>query len=466
MPGVPTSRGCDACRKRKIKCDASTAATTACSRCRQLNIPCVGFGQQRYIFKDEGRKLTRRHRELFPSTNVAGTLLKPHATSAADVGMVREPSNKLTRLAHAFASKASLSIDISHQLVGNFGGFILEVPRRIGTSEALDAAADTLVTAHTKYCIGQLSPNTETLVKHSRALNALQRCLNDPIKARSSETLCSVMLLSICEVGTCRRTSKNAVHNHYIGAAQILKSRGFSGPPDDFERTLLLTLRGPVVAFTDPKIRFTKDEWQSLVVPGLSTGGVDGDLMVCLSHIPDLMDRTRDVLQWPDELGFSLQETRSALQRLHDEYRPVLKRLRERWEGIDENLASRARTPESRRMTHCHYSRMLALGLSVGIIINYLRAYLEHGDGALQQDSTRMSEEILELSATIAVYRPLGSSVMILSLGAAWIGATDIMTKAIIETIAAEYFKDIYGPNYTFTIEDLDFWLKRFRISS
>ncbi|KAL9035791.1 MAG: hypothetical protein Q9214_006428, partial [Letrouitia sp. 1 TL-2023] len=172
-------------------CDASTAG---CSWCRQLNIPCVGYGQQRYIFKDEGRRLKRRHREFFSPANVADT------TSAAQVGVVRAPpSNELARLAQAFVSQISLSIDIGHQLAGNFGGFLLEVPRRIGTNEALDAAADTLITAHTRYCIGQLNPNTETLVKHSRALNALRRYLNDPAKARSSETLCSVMLLSICE---------------------------------------------------------------------------------------------------------------------------------------------------------------------------------------------------------------------------------------------------------------------------
>ena len=35
--------------------------------------------------------------------------------------------------------------------------------------------------------------------------------------------------------------------SHSVGAAQILKSRGYSGPQHDFERTLLLSLRGPVV---------------------------------------------------------------------------------------------------------------------------------------------------------------------------------------------------------------------------
>ena len=36
--------------------------------------------------------------------------------------------------------------------------------------------------------------------------------------------------------------------SHSVGAAQILKSRGKSGPKNDFERLLLLSLRGPVVS--------------------------------------------------------------------------------------------------------------------------------------------------------------------------------------------------------------------------
>ena len=35
--------------------------------------------------------------------------------------------------------------------------------------------------------------------------------------------------------------------SHPEGAARVLKSRGYSGPRDDFESKLLSTLRGPVV---------------------------------------------------------------------------------------------------------------------------------------------------------------------------------------------------------------------------
>ncbi|KAM0240718.1 hypothetical protein ACHAP5_007923 [Fusarium lateritium] len=48
MPGVPKSRGCNDCLKQKKKCDQ---AKPACSRCARLAIPCVGSGEQKYVFK-------------------------------------------------------------------------------------------------------------------------------------------------------------------------------------------------------------------------------------------------------------------------------------------------------------------------------------------------------------------------------------------------------------------------------
>ena len=86
------------------------------------------------------------------------------------------------------------------QLLGNFGGFLQWVPARLGTKKSLDAAADSLVTAYTRYRTGALSPDSEMKVKHPRGLNALSRCLNDPIKAASSEALGAVMLLYMSQV--------------------------------------------------------------------------------------------------------------------------------------------------------------------------------------------------------------------------------------------------------------------------
>lgn len=74
------------------------------------------------------------------------------------------------------------------------------VPRRLGINEALDAAADALVTSYTCFIAGSAVATSDVLIKHSNALSALRRVLDDPVKAQSSETLCSTMILLIVQV--------------------------------------------------------------------------------------------------------------------------------------------------------------------------------------------------------------------------------------------------------------------------
>ena len=207
---------------------------------------------------DEGKQLAVRNGR--PTTNV-----RTGSGSANEVFVVETPpyelANRLTRLIAAFVSKIDASADIRIQLPWNFGDFLSDVPRRLGTNEALDAASDALVTSYTNFIAGHVVATPDVLIKHSNALSALRRCLGDPVKAYSSETLCSTMILMIVQVCTdCDPTSHvltflqtlqgldgTRAQSHSVGAAQVLKGRGYTGPKDDFESKLLLSLRGPVV---------------------------------------------------------------------------------------------------------------------------------------------------------------------------------------------------------------------------
>ena len=97
-----------------------------------------------------------------------------------------------------------MSIDVKYQLACNFGGFLLQVPTRLGLNQALDAAAGALVASHRRFCAGYHTPDRETLFRQSLALTALNRSLNDPVQAKSSETLCAVMIMSIQQVSVAR----------------------------------------------------------------------------------------------------------------------------------------------------------------------------------------------------------------------------------------------------------------------
>lgn len=122
--------------------------------------------------------------------------------------------------------------------------FVEDVPRRLGSNEALDRAADALITAHASFCTRQ-PVRAEALAKYSHALKTLRVYLDDPLQASASSTLCAVMILLICQ--TFIGNPGAMVSGHAQGAASILHARKNFGPRDDFERKLFLSLRGSVV---------------------------------------------------------------------------------------------------------------------------------------------------------------------------------------------------------------------------
>ena len=165
-----------------------------CSRCRRLKIPCLGHGQQRWKFKDETVKL-----KIGSENNSGGkSSVSQEQTLVLHPSCI--PSNKTTMLASALVKRVDLSVDVRFQLTLNFGGFLLDIPRRLGISAALDAAADSLVAAHARFCSGDRSLEHDVLSKQSRAFSTLRHDLNDIVKARSSEALCAIMVLMIAQV--------------------------------------------------------------------------------------------------------------------------------------------------------------------------------------------------------------------------------------------------------------------------
>lgn len=107
----------------------------------------------------------------------------------------------------------------------NFGGYLAEIPKRLGINPALDAAAASLVAAHEDYCLGLEVPRRRTMGMYSRALGAVRTALGNEVQARSSEVLAAVMVLSICQVcvyligtrGFCALTEIVDIHAGYFG---------------------------------------------------------------------------------------------------------------------------------------------------------------------------------------------------------------------------------------------------------
>lgn len=201
MVGVPSSRACEACRIQRKKCKGQQSP---CARCQRLKIPCIGFGQLKYKFVDRKHhtaleanapKNSREARMVLVLTND-----RQQHDDCSLIYQSQPPSNSLSVLTSAFASSISTSIDIRYQLPWSFGGFLQDIPSRLGHNEALDAASDALTTAYARYCGEDSLAATKTFTKYVYAIESLSKCLRNPATAHAPETLAAIMLILIYQV--------------------------------------------------------------------------------------------------------------------------------------------------------------------------------------------------------------------------------------------------------------------------
>lgn len=123
-----------------------------------------------------------------------------------DTTIFRALSNEHTWRVSAFTDKLKPSIGVNYNLAWTFGAYFLDIPARLGTNEALDRAVDAVLAAFDRFSSSLVNATPVLLEKYAVALAALRRCLDDPVKAKASETLCAVMLLMTCNVRTLPRT--------------------------------------------------------------------------------------------------------------------------------------------------------------------------------------------------------------------------------------------------------------------
>jgi hypothetical protein len=86
-----------------------------------------------------------------------------------------------------------------YNLALNYGPYLMAVPRQLGHSGALDAAAAAVMSAYQDACL-QVPVTPCTVIKYSSALRELRISLDDPVRVQSPETLGAVLLLLTFQV--------------------------------------------------------------------------------------------------------------------------------------------------------------------------------------------------------------------------------------------------------------------------
>lgn len=110
--------------------------------------------------------------------------------------LIFAPRNEVTVTTSAFITALGMA-DFKRGALC-YGDLIQEIPQRLGSNPALDAAAGALVNAFAALPSRRVPQNT--LVKYGSALKCLRLCLADPVQARSPETICAIYLIIICQV--------------------------------------------------------------------------------------------------------------------------------------------------------------------------------------------------------------------------------------------------------------------------
>ncbi|KAK5072819.1 hypothetical protein LTR64_000773 [Lithohypha guttulata] len=326
-----------------------------------------------------------------------------------------------------------------------FGDFFADVPQRLGKNDVLDAAAAVLVSGHNDIRMHKGQVSFRTLRLHGHALSILRACLNDPVEAQAVNTLCAVYLLLICQSLT--GTWDSWTPSHTEGAVQILRSKTRHGIIDDFEKRLLLTLRGPVIfeGLFNPRIDLSPDEWELLLFDNRKCTRRIDRILVYLADMPSCLRRGTNLKagvyfdpNFVEVVRFRYSATKVATDELH-----TLLVTFEAENNIQDDNA----------LIHLTYQRIYGLALFVTLVLNCLLSALTEPSDLIALEAEAFAHDVILLASQSHRYRPLGSAYITICLYGAFAAAKLQTTKNVIFQEIERYCSDFPPPKDTNHLE-------------
>ncbi|KAF2265421.1 hypothetical protein CC78DRAFT_615971 [Lojkania enalia] len=410
MPGVPSSRGCEACRKQKKKCDQ---LEPSCSRCTRLRVPCVGSGQQRYKFID----------------GIVG--LACINSNAAH--MQTAPSNHLTVMTSNFL--AALGVTDPRFDLTIYGDFMKEIPRRLGSNGALDATVYALTAAFAT--IPKNQPSAEAINCYGRALKSIRLCLMDPIERKSPDTLCAMYLIMILQgwVGT----QSNQYPNHGEAIAQLMNEVGSQNWQGIFETQMTITLCTIVIfeSFFNPNVKIIPWMWEYTQTFGPYTTAQANSAIESLKprNLASIPVMLRDpILNLP-----KLKTTYGQIWRDCGTVANILSALPN---PLFPTNNPRTGLPMHIEQQEARFQTGYGILLAQAIQFNCIIQTLEPRDLCLSEQLLSLIDDVIRLAKRASRYRPLGASSMPLCLVAALAAADHSDKELQLKALLADYQTD------------------------
>ncbi|RDW93648.1 Zn(II)2Cys6 transcription factor domain-containing protein [Aspergillus mulundensis] len=407
MPGVPSSRGCEACRRQKKKvCDQ---LKPACTRCVRLQIACVGSGQKRFTFK-EGY-----------SCKGPGAIVLSRACQI--------PSNDTVDIAKDFIEVLQVT-DIRYDVTW-YGPFLESLPRRIGSSPALDAAVGAVASVVKALRTQKNFP--DAMARYVKGWKALRTCLSDPEQTRSIHTVCAIYLMMICQSWVGRPDDPFANHGEIL--TQILNAAVSQTGRGQFEDNMIVMLSMPVVmqSIVDPTIPLGSWFWAiaksyGTQRPILSNHG---------TQLPSLQFPCMvQIAQWIRDPGLHLLDIDAAYNQLITDC-VTMRAVLDRFTEADIPGATRSGNRLQTR-PQASYSMLICLAL----VLNQVIRIFEPNNIPLLDESADLVSETIWLARLAERYRPFGVSFMPVLLVMSWNATEDIDVRSQIQEILVGYEAD------------------------
>lgn len=256
MVGVPRSTGCRLCVKRRVRCDEGRPA---CHNCVRYGAECPGYARPlKFVAGKHNVK-----RDSAGTAAAATTASRPQSASPP-AQILPGSKTAITPLVEDLISKRN-EVEMSHFLPLFHG-----LPGRIGAKFTLDSA----VFAFAAHLRGKETGDGAVLesarASYVKSLSALQAALNHPVEWKSSETLCSAMLLCLYEVHTpaaltvlpsdhlrlteaknrqsfAGTTSPDSWMRHASGVGKLMQARGAEAHNNEWDTSMVLAFRGLMV---------------------------------------------------------------------------------------------------------------------------------------------------------------------------------------------------------------------------
>ncbi|KAF5665623.1 fungal transcriptional regulatory n-terminal [Fusarium denticulatum] len=417
MPGVPRSRGCKSCLKQKKKCDQ---AKPACSRCARLGVPCVGSGEQKYVFKPVS--FTKPFKTSFSKPRKSET--------SSQVSIVHKPQNPLTLLQAKLV--AALEITDLRYGINCYGDFLEHIPRRLGHSHVLDVSVDlmmSLLPCHYEY-----ETPSKVLAKFGSGLKILMEPHNQKGAQLSLEGVAAFHIMTICQ--SWLRQAGDDLKSHGQILVRFMDTATEKGWSGTFELKLLETSLVALFfdALVDPRIDLEQHASRLSLQSRKNEYDGSEDPQALCSQVQRLLRIPR----FMHEPLCYMEEIKIAYQELQDDHARILHHLESVriQKSSSEDLHCRQKLIHKVQVTQ-------AIILTTALALNSILRAAYPDDSVLLLEASTLANKLITVVNAVSQYRPLGASFVPPCMIAAWATMSSLEAQRNeIRVLLTEYQHD------------------------